>query len=629
MFQRFALILVVSLIVAATVHRPLFSHSFSCADMSQVAGIEEMDDLLTSLIIAAEAKCLGSNPTLWAAVGWLLLGFVATAWGFVAGALTKSVFGDSKLTSAGLWTAAILAALPISYDLIVSPVGHSVLLSALVLAACFGAAIKWPSAVTWIVLPVVLGIVYRSPLSGACFWTGPCVAWTTQSKRTARMAVIAASIGTLWWLWSAAGSQAPIPLNNAPDPGASSGLEALTQAARALFLPAPAIHANAWSQAVSISFAASLLILGLSGHFAARGLGRRTALMGGGLTVLALLHATFGDALPDSLLGGRALMTGGLGIALGAGISATVLSRTSLGWIAPCSFLVMIAGSSSLSVRQQVLLRPSADNSRELTALIEQIRPLRGSTVLDEVLLVGIGSTDNRYLSDALIASQRPPFADSTSPRFRALPSGYTRVPLLAEEGRTLVLDWRPSNLASVSTRPNGWILAPLLVANSPDSNSPIALLKPAQDAERVLGRPQTLESDMTFSFKVKSACLRTHDVVFYGAYEGGFNPNGKQQLTARRLSPSVLTAIEKAGWTTIHWRTSIRPGPGQDGVRFEDRDLGLAGQTLHWTVGLVPKPETCEVDGHHHDNHESHEFTAPTDIAAPRRLHCKSPSVP
>jgi hypothetical protein len=153
-----------------------------------------------------------------------------------------------------------------------------------------------------------------------------------------------------------------------------------------------------------------------------------------------------------------------------------------------------------------------------------------------------------------------------------------------------------------------------------------VQLITPKPDATRILKRPTSLEEDMTFAFKVKSACLRTHEIVFYGAYAGGFNPKGKQQLIARHLTPSVLTAEQHEGWTTIHWRTSIRPGPGQDGIRFEDPDLDLSGKTLHWTVGLIPKEDVCETDQHHHESHAGHSYASPTDIAHPRRLHCVNP---
>lgn len=630
MLQRFALILVASLAVSGVVHRPLFSNAFTGADMARVAMAQESVDLASQLLTPVETAVAGTSPLLWSMIGWVLLALVATLWGLAASRLMSDQSSTPIVRSAGLWTAISLAAIPAGYDCIVSPAGHVVLSMALLAALSLHGALLWPNLFTQLVLPIALGLTLHPICSPVFFLIGPLTLFfgskTKARLLTRRAVVIAFSLALVAWLWRLGAAEAAPPLQDTLDAAAAGPAETMIRSLTALLSPAPLVDSDSWSLWVGICFGASIILTGILGHFAARGTGRGLALSALGLVALAFGMTLFRPALPESLLCGRDLLAGMLGLALFFGVAARALTRTSWGWVVPFSLLVIMVGAGSLCVRQQATYRLDILASPELNALKDQIQHLRQNIDAPEIVVIGAENSDIPGLREAFVASTLPPFQESGSPLLRAV-SAHSKSDLLTHGKNTLIVDWRPSNLAFAAARPKGWVLAPTLLhspANAEDS--PIRLIAPAQDASRVLRRPETLDEDMSFTFEVREPFLRSHELVFYGFYAGGFNPNGKQQLTGRILAPSVLSGVQKDGWTQVTWRTSIRPGPGQDGVRFEDPDLRLSGKTLFWTVGIIPKQEPCEKDHNHEETHAHQDLTSPRFNAPFHRLHCLAP---
>ena len=170
---------------------------------------------------------------------------------------------------------------------------------------------------------------------------------------------------------------------------------------------------------------------------------------------------------------------------------------------------------------------------------------------------------------------------------------------LFAGGARRLVLVWAPPSLAASLHRPRGWRLEPRVVGRRPPhGEGPLRLVAPETGHRIVVRTPKTLDEDLSFTFEVREERLEGATLLFHGFYDGGWSPRGRRLFERRQLVPSVLEPLPAPeGWRRFRWRTSVRPGPGEDGLPFDDPELGLAGHGFWWCLGIEgPGADRAEV---------------------------------
>ncbi len=160
---------------------------------------------------------------------------------------------------------------------------------------------------------------------------------------------------------------------------------------------------------------------------------------------------------------------------------------------------------------------------------------------------------------------------------------------LFAGGSRRLLLVWAPPSLAAAVRRPRGWRLEPRVVGRrAPRGRGPARLVAPRAGARIPVRNPKSLEEDLSFTFEIREEQMAGATIVFHGFYDGGWSPRGRRLFERRPLSPSVLETLPgPEGWRRLRWRTSVRPGPGENGLPFDDPELGLAGRSFWWCIGI------------------------------------------
>ncbi|MCA9320956.1 MAG: hypothetical protein KDB53_09485, partial [Planctomycetes bacterium] len=251
------------------------------------------------------------------------------------------------------------------------------------------------------------------------------------------------------------------------------------------------------------------------------------------------------------------------------------------------ALLVFLAYTSVNAARER--LHALKSHEHELGVIQAQLDNLPDD--LDDLLLLGV--PDHHGYRAALIADTSHPFS-ATPRRLRVAHEGHWERlgdDLLDGGDRRLILEWGPINLLTAGQRPEGWRLVPRLRgSNSVGDDSGIRLLEPTNGIRIPVAAPRRLDEDLAFVFEIAAppAPATLPALVFYGFHEVAFGPKSRE-FGVRRLEPAVLEELEGSpGWRRLRWRTSVRPGPGEDGLAFDDPDRGLAGHSFWWTVGRI-----------------------------------------
>ncbi len=289
------------------------------------------------------------------------------------------------------------------------------------------------------------------------------------------------------------------------------------------------------------------------------------------------------------LLAGTCRLSGIVPAAVAAGVMATWAARTR-----------RFPTLQALALMLVVFLVYTRFNERRST--IRAAAPLKaeGQAILGDIAklnadwrdLLVLGVPDDEETLEELRARVRAPWTSTPRQVLWArddhwdedLPSD-----LFAGGSRRLLLVWAPPSLAASLHRPRGWRLEPRVVGRRPPHGAgPLRLIAPKTGARIVVRNPKTLDDDLSFTFEVREERLEGATLTFHGFYDGGWSPRGRRLFERRVLAPSVLEALPAPpGWRRFRWRTSVRAGPGEDGLPFDDPELGLADQSFWWCLGI------------------------------------------
>ncbi|MEE9393943.1 MAG: hypothetical protein V3W41_15690 [Planctomycetota bacterium] len=653
--RRVSLLLLVALATSALVHHRAIKQELAGADRGRAIGlypdlghdgpgaVPEMD--LSPLLYQLEQLAFGASHASYMLWGLLLLAFAGATLGLAARRLARRCDpGDRQIPlDIGLMTAALFPASALMADCVVSLPGHVILVACSTYALSTIIACRRPTPITLGFVPLVLSLLFAET-GGLAFLTIPIVVLGArpdalgQASRQRGLAILAAA------LLLARLSELVLctPLSGARDVGEVSlgFIESLWRNASALAVPVSS-ETGLGERALlahRISFAGTLLALVVWGHFCGRPGQRRVALAAFATMVICLLIAGRSLGISSTYGDIRTLAFANIGLCLFLALGIDAAAKRGNRELIALGLLVFLI-YSHLNAAQE--LRQSRDSEvfpEEYRLVVENLNKVPED--IDGLLLLGVDAKFPRaQWAKALPAEARRPWF-SRDLVLRARAEGHVNrldAALFADKGKTLICEWRPQVMWAASTRPKGWIISPLVASPSSGIETQrLRLVSPAPEAELELRVPGTIEEDMTFVFETAPDFeLRENSVfVFYGIYEGGRNPRGRSQLTARPLVPRVLKKSEgQDGWVRWSWRTSIRPEEGHDGVRFEDRDLELAGKPFYWTVGvapLAPTPNSGKIaPGHVNHAHDASMSSRvyPVSVAQTRRIYFENRS--
>ena len=491
-----------------------------------------------------------------AILGMVLAAILATVFGSVvrrlAGGDADSEAGASRIVGPAA-TIAVLA-LVANIDLAPSPIGHIHLGGAILIALA------------------VLGL----------------------GRRSRRAAVLGLALGliALAWLGRDVGRDAL-----AAEPATIGIFSRLIQSVA----PMPAVG-PAWRVAVLRMLLAflPLTILALAGRRAGA-----LPLVGAALVAAGAVLGVQIQPVPCIGIDARTGLLSGLGLAIMATAALPRLPKSSNRELAGWAAFILWIGSSVLAGRAVRDLTRAETDLGEVDAVAAELT--RIPTHVEEIFVTGIRPGGSKtapiaFLTAAVLESGRRP-----SPSLRTLVEGRfsdLRGDLLVPGKRNLIASWRPASLAALASRPRGWTLVPLIGIEASALDGRLELVAPPPEARLSTAPPKSLEEDVTFIWKIRPGSdLHTDDrFVFYGLYDGPWSPGGQASVAARPLAESVLErTLQADGSLDVKWRTSIRPGPGAEGLPFDDSDLGIAGRTFWWTVGIVHGASSTDEHDHKH----------------------------
>lgn len=563
-------------IVVAAVHGGAVDAALSHHDRLLVAvangGADAGADGFTSLcdrVARLEAGFVGARSANYRWIGLILLAATAVAVGAAVRRLRTGEPADRTFPiDAGLIAAVVFAAAPLHVDSVASLSGHARLLAVLLLAVTVSACSGRPKLVL-----AALALAILAPLLGA---SEAAATWFERARSCAA--------------WVAA--------------TAPPSLDGRAATAFRWSFGGIVLGAIAWSMLARRDVA-----------------GRLLATCGGGAAAIATTALAF--SAENTIVGASiaVLPLAFLAAALGGGLDA--VTRRGTAEIVALALVVFWVYSSINATGIMGPKRNEAVAPAELELILESLRGL--DPRFERVVVLGLPpATPEADPAEAVIAASSAPWRRRARSAIPGVERAYAALPdgLLAPDAATVVVEWRAPH--PFARRPGDWKLVPLLACREPSPR--IQLVSPGAGDELTTKRPDTIEDDVAFEFDVAAGRPLANDEVFVftAVWDGGRTPRGRDRVTGRVLARSVLaTSSAPSGATRYRWRTSVRPGKGEDGVYFDDPDMSLAGKPMWWTVGIARGSEHAHGEDHadHDHAHGGGTVRSPHDVAQTRRV--------